>query len=80
MWAPNGIHPDQHALVINPGNPTQIIQGSDGGVIRTTGTFSDISSHCNPGERPLLGAGQPERTASGCCHGFRSSSTTSTST
>ena len=56
MWAPNGIHPDQHALVINPGNPTQIIQGSDGGVIRTTGTFSDISAHCNSGERPLLGA------------------------
>jgi hypothetical protein len=56
MWAPNGIHPDQHALVINPGNPTQIIQGSDGGVIRTTGTFSDISAHCNTGERPLLGA------------------------
>ena len=57
MWAPNGIHPDQHALVINPGNPTQIFQGSDGGVIRTTGTFSDISSHCTTrGERPLLGS------------------------
>ena len=47
MWAPNGIHPDQHAIVINPGNPTQIFEGSDGGVIRTSGTFSDISSQCN---------------------------------
>jgi hypothetical protein len=56
LWAPDAIHPDQHALVINPGNPTQIIQGSDGGVIRTSGTFTDISLHCNSGERPLLGA------------------------
>ena len=39
-----------------PGNPTQIFQGSDGGMIRTSGTFSDISSRCNSNERPLLGA------------------------
>ena len=57
LWAPDGDHPDQHAIVINPGNPTQILEGSDGGMIRTNGTFSDISSHCNSGERPLLGAG-----------------------
>jgi hypothetical protein len=57
LWAPDGIHPDQHAIAINPGNPTQIFEGSDGGMIETSGTFSDISSHCNSGERPLLGAG-----------------------
>ena len=45
--APNGIHPDQHAIVINPGNPTQIFEGSDGGVINTSGTFANISSQCD---------------------------------
>jgi len=45
--APNGIHPDQHAIVINPGNPNQIFEGSDGGVIRTSGTFANISSQCD---------------------------------
>jgi hypothetical protein len=56
LWAPNAIHPDQHEIAINPSNPTQIFEGSDGGLIRTSGTFSDISSRCNSGERPLLGA------------------------
>lgn len=56
LWAPDGIHPDQHTIVVNPSNPTQIFEGSDGGMIRTSGDFSDISSHCNSGERPLLGA------------------------
>jgi hypothetical protein len=56
LWAPNGIHPDQHVIAVNPSNPTQIFEGSDGGLIRTSGTFSDISFRCNPGERPALGA------------------------
>jgi hypothetical protein len=55
-WAPNGIHPDQHTVIVNPSNPTQIFEGSDGGVIRTDGTFGDLSPRCNPNERPLLGA------------------------
>ena len=59
LWAPAGIHPDQHAIVVNPSNPTQIFEGSDGGVIRTDGTFGDLSFRCNGslgvGERPLLG-------------------------
>jgi len=45
--ASNSIHPDQHAIVINPENPTQIFEGSDGGIIRTSGTFADISSQCD---------------------------------
>jgi hypothetical protein len=45
--ASNSIHPDQHAIVVNPGNPTQIFEGSDGGVIRTSGTFADISAQCD---------------------------------
>jgi hypothetical protein len=56
LWAPNGIHPDQHEIAINPSNPTQIFEASDGGLIRTSGTFSDISARCNSNERPLLGA------------------------
>ena len=45
--APNGIHPDQHVIGINPGNPTQIFEGSDGGMIRTSGSFADASSQCD---------------------------------
>jgi len=56
LWAPNSIHPDQHAIVVNPSNPTQIFEGSDGGVIRTDGAFGDLSARCNSNERPLLGA------------------------
>ena len=56
LWAPNNIHPDQHAIVVNPSNPTQIFEGSDGGVIRTDGAFGDLSARCNSNERPLLGA------------------------
>ncbi len=56
LWAPDSIHPDQHTIVVNPSNPTQIFEGSDGGVIRTDGTFGDLSFRCNSGERPLLGA------------------------
>jgi hypothetical protein len=56
LWAPDSIHPDQHEIAINPSNPTQIFESSDGALIRTSGTFSDLSGHCNSGERPLLGA------------------------
>ena len=55
-WAPGGIHPDQHAIAVNPANPTQIFEGSDGGVIRTSGQFASLSARCNSNERPLLGA------------------------
>ncbi len=56
LWAPNSIHPDEHVIAVNPSNPTQIFQGSDGAMIRTSGTFSDISFRCNSNERPTLGA------------------------
>jgi hypothetical protein len=60
--APNGIHPDQHAIVINPSNPTQIFEGSDGGVIRTSGEFADVSSQC---DSPFRNGGAPLPTTSG---------------
>jgi hypothetical protein len=52
LRAPDAIHPDQHAIVINPSNPNQIFEGSDGGVIRTDGFFADTSSQCTT-ERSL---------------------------
>jgi len=49
--SPNGIHPDQHVIAINPGNPTQIFEGSDGGMIRTSGAFADASAQCDEPHR-----------------------------
>src|SRR6266542_947281 len=62
LHAPNVVHPDQHEIVINPGNPTQIFEGSDGGVIRTSGTFADISSQC---DSPYRNGGGPLPPSSG---------------
>jgi hypothetical protein len=44
---PNGLHPDQHALVVNPNNPYQFFEGNDGGVMRSSGLFTDASSWCD---------------------------------
>lgn len=44
---PTGQHPDQHAIALNPANPGQFFVGSDGGVIRSTGTFTDDSAKCS---------------------------------
>jgi len=43
--APNGMHPDSHAIVEVPGSDSAIF-GSDGGLVRSSGVFSDISSQC----------------------------------
>ncbi len=43
--APNGQHPDSHALVEVPGTNIAIF-GSDGGLMRSSGAFADISSQC----------------------------------
>jgi hypothetical protein len=51
--APNGMHPDSHAVVEIPGTNSAIF-GSDGGVVRTSGAFADISSQC--AARGLTGA------------------------
>jgi hypothetical protein len=60
--APNGIHPDQHVIAVNPANPTQIFEGSDGGLIKTSGDFADISSQC---DSPYRNGGGPLPTTSG---------------
>jgi len=53
LFAPNSIHPDQHELVVNPSNPTQIFEASDGGIIRTSGSFGSTSSQCTTIRQPL---------------------------
>ena len=62
LHAWGGIHPDQHAIVVNPGNPSQIFEGSDGGMIRTSGTFVDASNDC---DSPFRNGGTPLPPASG---------------
>ena len=51
---PNGLHPDQHSLVTNPGNPMQFFESNDGGIMRSSGQFADISANCS--NRGLSGA------------------------
>jgi hypothetical protein len=48
--APNGMHPDSHAIVEVPGTDAAIF-GSDGGLVRSSGVFTDISAQCST--RPL---------------------------
>lgn len=45
--APNGIHPDQHALAFVPGHPEIWFEGSDGGLMRSSGRYTSISSQCD---------------------------------
>ncbi|MGZ5095616.1 MAG: WD40/YVTN/BNR-like repeat-containing protein [Burkholderiales bacterium] len=44
--APNGMHPDQHGFVVSPSNPSLFFDGSDGGLVRSDGSFKNISSQC----------------------------------
>jgi hypothetical protein len=50
---PNGLHPDQHAIVTNPNNPYQFFETSDGGIVRSSGDLVDRSSWCD--DRGLSG-------------------------
>ncbi len=54
--APNGLHPDHHALVFAPtrGGPETFFTASDGGVVRQEGPYVDESSDCTA--RGLTGA------------------------
>lgn len=51
---PVGMHPDQHAYAFVSSNPDIAILGSDGGVVRTSGSFVDSSADCN--NRGITGA------------------------
>jgi hypothetical protein len=50
----NGIHPDQHALVVSDSNPFLFFEGSDGGLMRSSGDFVDQSAECTA--RGLIGS------------------------
>jgi hypothetical protein len=43
------IHPDQHALVVDPANPLLFFEGSDGGVIHSSGSLANASADCLTG-------------------------------
>ena len=43
--APNGMHPDSHAVVEVPGTDIAFF-GGDGGIVRSSGSFTNISSQC----------------------------------
>ncbi|HSC49834.1 MAG TPA: hypothetical protein VLD16_06165 [Gaiellaceae bacterium] len=60
------MHPDQHALAFVPGNPDQWFEGSDGGVIRSSGQYADASSQCDSRALPLT----PQNLAD--CHAWLS--------
>jgi hypothetical protein len=62
VWAPNSIHPDQHEVLVNPSNPNQIFSSSDGGVIRTDGTFQNTTAAC---DEPHRNGGAPLPNTSG---------------
>jgi len=51
---PNGLHPDQHAMVTNPNNPFQFFEVGDGGAMRSSGEFTDVSSWCDDPNRDLV--------------------------
>src|SRR5207249_4978650 len=53
--APNGMHPDQHGFVVSPSNPGLFFDGSDGGLVRSDGSFKDISSQCTTYRTTLSG-------------------------
>jgi hypothetical protein len=46
FYHPNGLHPDQHAIVTSPGDPFQFFETSDGGIMRSSGSFTDSSAWC----------------------------------
>ena len=53
-WTPRSTRsiPDEHELAFQPGNPDVWWSGSDGGIVRSSGDYSDITSASAP-NRPL---------------------------
>src|SRR5437764_8944440 len=47
LFAPSGIHPHPQRLVVRPNNSGLFFEASDGGVVRSSGSFTDISSQCD---------------------------------
>src|SRR3954447_2249835 len=47
------MHPDQHAIAFDPVDTSIAFVGSDGGVVRTDGAFSDMSAECDDPAREI---------------------------
>src|SRR4051812_28690264 len=43
---PDQTHPDQHAIITPEGQPFLFFEGSDGGLVRSDGTFDNASADC----------------------------------
>jgi hypothetical protein len=56
IYHPNGLHPDQHAIVTNPNDPYQFFEANDGGVMRSSGAFADVSAWCDDPNRGITSA------------------------
>jgi PKD domain len=64
------MHPDQHAIAFDPTNPAIAFVGSDGGVVRTDGTFDDMSAECDDPAREIVTETDPAARAADLadCH------------
>ena len=52
---PVGLHPDHHAIVVNPTNYKQFITVGDGGVARSNGNFVNDAGDCGAGIKGYVG-------------------------
>jgi hypothetical protein len=50
---PNGLHPDQHDIAVDPRNPLRFVETNDGGVMRSSGKLVDRSAWCSDPNRGL---------------------------
>jgi hypothetical protein len=48
-------HPDQHEIVVNPSNPNQFFEASDGGMLRSNGGLTNLSRACDFRAQPNAG-------------------------
>ena len=53
---PGALHPDHHALVVNPTNYKQFFTVGDGGVVRSNGNLVNDSGDCGAGIRGYTGS------------------------
>jgi hypothetical protein len=64
------MHPDQHAIAFDPANTDIAFVGSDGGVVRTDGTWDDMSAECDDPAREITTEDDPAQKAADLadCH------------
>jgi hypothetical protein len=60
------MHPDQHAIAFDPTNSDIAFVGSDGGVVRTDGTFDNMSAECDDPAREIVTEDDPTADLADC--------------